>query len=227
MSARPPAALARAVAPFAAAAALLAAAGALQAVAWDRLGRAPGEELLYFPSGLFVRQASLGYETAAADVLWLRGIQYYGEHRLTDQKYLRIGHVMSVVTDLDPRFEAPYVFGAFVLAQELRRPDEGLALLEKGRRANPRSWNLTFETGFLHYVCRHDYAAAALEFARASRLPGHPEYVDRFAAFASQRAGNRGMAVLLWKRVLATGNRYMQEVARRELARLETGGRIE
>jgi hypothetical protein len=35
------------------------------------------------------------------------------------------------------------------------------------------------------------------------------------------------MAVLLWKRVLATGNRYMQEVARRELARLEPGGRIE
>ncbi len=217
----------RPVWPFAAAALLLASSGALQGALWGRIGRAPGDELLYFPSGLFVRQASLGYETAAADALWLRGIQYYGEHRLTDQKYLRIGHVMSVVTDLDPRFEAPYVFGAFVLAQELRRTDEGLALLEKGLRANPESWNLAFETGFLHYVCRHDYAAAARAFIHASHLPGHPDYVERFAAFASQRAGERDMAVLLWKRVLATGNRYMQEVARRELARLEPGGRIE
>lgn len=210
----------RAALPFAAAGALLASACWLQAAVWSRIGPARGEELLYFPSGVFVKQASLGYETAAADGAWLRAIQYYGEHRLTDQRYLRIGHVMSVVTDLDPAFESAYVFGAFVLAQELRRPDDGLALLMKGRRANPESWRLAFETGFLHYVCRHDYAAAASYFVQASRLPGHPDYVERFAAFASQRSGNRDLAILLWRRVLATGNEYMQEVARRELTHL-------
>ena len=55
----------------------------------------------------------------------------------------------------------------------------------------------------------------------ASRMPGHDEYVERFAAFANQRAGNTGMAILLWKHVLATGNKYMREVAGRELRRLE------
>lgn len=210
----------RAVLPFAAAVALLASAGLLQASVWSRIGPARGEELLYFPSGVFVKQASLGFETAAADAAWLRGIQYYGEHRLNDQKYERIGHVVSVVTDLDPRFESAYVFGAFVLAQELHRPDEGTELLQKGRRANPESWRLAFEAGFLHYVCRHDYAAATACFVQAARLPGHPDYVERFAAFSSQRAGNRDLAVLLWRRVLATGNPYMQEVARRELNRL-------
>jgi hypothetical protein len=203
--------------PLAASAALLTGAGLLHVGMKERLPRTPVDELLYYPSGLMVRQASLGYETAAADVAWLRGIQYYGEHRLTDQKYEMIGHIMSIVTDLDPRFLQPYVFGALVLAQELKRPDEGLALLEKGMRANPRNWLLAFETGFIQYVCRRDYATAARYFVRASRMPEHPDYVDRFAAFASQRAGNRGMAVLLWKRVLVTGNRYMQEVARREL----------
>lgn len=199
---------------------LLLGAGALQGVMKERLARPPVDELLYYPSGLLVRQASLGYETAAADVAWLRGIQYYGEHRLTDQKYELIGHVMSIVTDLDPRFLQPYIFGGLVLAQELKRTDEGLALLEKGMRANPDSWLLAFEAGFIHYVCRHDYEAAARYFVRASRLPGHPEYVDRFAAFASQRSGNAGMAILLWKRVLATGNKFMQEVALRELHQL-------
>jgi hypothetical protein len=134
-----------------------------------------------------------------------------------------IGHVMSVVTDLDPRFEQPYVFGAFVLAQERHDVASGLGLLAKGRRANPLSWRLAFETGFLYYVCAHDYAAAAECFAEASRLPGHPDYAERFAAFASQRAGDRRMAILLWKRVLVTGNEYMQDVARRELARLGAG----
>jgi len=210
----------RPVLPFALAAALFAGAGWLQAATWSRIQPARGEELLYFPSGVFVKPAALGFETAAADVAWLRAIQYYGEHRLTDQKFEAIGHVMSIVTDLDPRFESAYVFGAFALAQEMRRPDDGLALLHKGRRANPDSWRLAFETGFLHYVCRHDFAAAASCFVQAARLPGHPDYVERFAAFASQRAGNQELAVLLWKRVLATGNRYMQEVARRELRRL-------
>ncbi len=199
----------------------LAGAGMLQRSYRTQQGGRPADELLYYPSGIWVRQAALGYETVAADIAWLRAIQYYGEHRLNDQRYDMIGHVMGIVTELDPRFTEAYVFGAFVLAQELRQPQRGLELLERGMRANPESWRLAFETGFLHYVGTKNYQAAARYFTRASRLPGHPEYVERFAAFTNQRAGNRGMAILLWKRIEASGNKYMQDVARRELKRLE------
>ncbi|MBI4364087.1 MAG: hypothetical protein HY568_01530 [Candidatus Latescibacteria bacterium] len=209
------------VAGVACAGLLVALAGLIERAAGSRFERAREEELLYYPSGFMVRQAALGYETAAADIAWLRGVQYYGEHRLTDQKFDMIGHVMRIVADLDPQFVEPYVFGAFVLAQELKQPERGLELLERGMRANPANWRLAFETGFLHYVCRHDFAAAGRYFTWASRMPGHPDYAERFAAFANERAGNTGMAVLLWKQVLATGNRYMQDVARRELERLE------
>jgi hypothetical protein len=202
------------------AALLVASAAILEQSQRSRLDRIREEELLYYPSGVAVRQAALGYETAAADLAWLRGIQYYGEHRLTDQKYHLIGHVMDIVTTLDPAFTQPYVFGAFVMAQELHEPERGLELLTRGLRANPTDWRLCFEVGFLHYVCRHDYASAARYFTWASRMPGREDYVPRFAAFASQRAGNTGMAILLWKEVLATGNEYMQDVARRELARM-------
>ena len=219
------AALVRGLAPFLVVAFLVGGAGLLHAQFRSRLQSAGTDELLYYPSGVWVRQASLGYETLAADLAWLRGIQYYGEHRLTDQKFEMIGHVMGVVADLDPRFLQPYVFGAFVLAQEMKRPERGLALLERGMEENPDRWELAFEAGFLHYVARHDYTEAGRYFARAARLPGHPEYVERFAAFAQQRAGNDAVAILLWKRVLVTGNKYMQEVAKREIARIETGGR--
>jgi tetratricopeptide (TPR) repeat protein len=212
------------LAALAVAGALLACAGTLHATyRADRRGPSV-DELLYYPSGIWVRQAAVGYETASADVAWLRALQYYGEHRLTDQRYDMIGHVMGIVTDLDPRFTEAYVFGAFVLAQELRQPQRGLELLERGMRANPDDWRLAFETGFLHYVSTKNYEAAARYFTRASRLPGHPDYVERFAAFTNQRAGNAGMAILLWRRIEATGNKYMQEVARRELRRLEGNG---
>ncbi len=202
------------------AALLVAGAAWVDVASRPRLGAIREEELLYYPSGFMVRQAALGYETAAADIAWLRGIQYYGEHRLTDQKYGLIGHVMDIVTELDPAFIEPYVFGAFVMAQEMKQPERGLALLERGMRANPTNWRLAFEAGFLHYVCRHDYATAARYFTWASRMPGHEPYAERFAAFASERSGNAGMAILLWKEVFASGNQYMQDVARRELERL-------
>ena len=209
----------RQLTPFAVAAALWCAASAVDAARPERrMGRS--EELLYYPSGLWVRQASLGYETAAADLGWLRCIQYYGEHRMTDNRFDRIGHVTEIVQELDPRFEQPTIFGAFVLGQEMGRPEAGLELLRRGLERNPQSWQLAFETGFLYYVCFDDHASAARYFALASRLPDCPDYVGRFAAFAFQRAGEREMAVLLWKRVLATGNKYMQEVARREIERL-------
>jgi hypothetical protein len=202
------------------AALFVAASGGVHYLANPRLGPSRDEELLYYPSGFMVRRASLGYETAAADVAWLRGVQYYGEHRLTDMKFGMIDHVMRIVAELDPRFLEAYVFGGFVLAQEMRQPERGLALLEEGMRQNPTSWRLAFEAGFLHYVCRHDYASAGRYFTWASRMPDHAEYVERFAAFANQKAGNTGMAILLWKHTLLTGNAYMQEVARKELLRL-------
>lgn len=202
------------------AAAFLVAAGFTQAVAGGRLRRGVTDELLYYPSGYAVRQAALGYETAVADLAWLRAIQYYGEHRLTDQKYDRIGHLMAVVTDLDPRFKQPYVFGAFVMAQEQHQPARGLDLLTRGLRANPDDWELAFQIGFLHYVCTHDYAAASRYFTMAARMPGHADYAERFAAWSNERAGNTELAILLWRSVLANGNVYMQDVARRELRRL-------
>lgn len=200
---------------------LVASAGLLNRSYRASRGTRSVDELLYYPSGVWVRQAALGYETAAADLAWLRGIQYYGEHRLSDQRYDMIGHVMEIVSELDPRFIQPYVFGGFTLAQELKQPERGLALLERGMRENPDNWRLAFEVGFLHYVCRHDYPSAARFFTLASRMKDAPDYVARFAAWSNQRAGNTATAILLWKRVEATGNKYMQEVARRELARLQ------
>lgn len=209
---------------LAVAVALLAGAGALQGSYRARATGPSVDELLYYPSGVWVRQAAVGYETLAADIAWLRAIQYYGEHRMSDQRYDMIGHVMGIVADLDPRFTEAYVFGAFVMAQELHQPARGLELMERGMRANPDNWRLAFETGFLHYVGTKNYDAASIYFNRASRLPGHPDYVERFAAFTNQKAGNSGMAILLWKRIESTGNKYMQEVARRELKRLEDQG---
>jgi hypothetical protein len=77
----------------------------------------PLEELSYYPSGRSLEPATLGHAATAADLAWLRAVQYYGQHRTSDNQFARMGHVFDILTTLDPSFLPAYVFGAFALAQ--------------------------------------------------------------------------------------------------------------
>jgi hypothetical protein len=161
-----------------------------------------GQELMYFPSGLGLRPLGLGHPLTLADLLWLRGIQYYGEHRLSDNRFLLAGHVFETITELDPHFVDAYVFGGIVLAGEGEDLKRGLRLLRRGMAWNPESWELAFETGFIYYVAAHDDIQAAHFFERARRLPGAPPLVTRFAAHLRARTGDDLAALVLWEEFL-------------------------
>ena len=160
---------------------------------------AADRDLLYYPSGRFLKEAALGYDQAMASILWLRVVQYYGEHARGDRIFDQLYHMCDVTTDLDPHFEEPYTFGAFVLVSEGRQPQSGMDLLAKGRRHNPESWKVYFESGFIEYIAWQNIPKAAHYFTRASRMPGAPEYADRFAAWVAYRAGDLRTSILLWK----------------------------
>jgi hypothetical protein len=186
--------------------------------------RAPFAELAYYPSGQALRPASLGHAETAADLAWLRAVQYYGEHRRTDVRFVQLEHVFNVLTSLAPGFEGPYVFGAFALAQEGHDFPAAQRLMLKGLAANPRSGRLAFEFGFLNFVRPggRDLEQAAEWFERASRLPDAPPTAGRFAAFARQHAGDLAVALLLWDDVRRTStNPLMREMAEREIAGLQ------
>ena len=186
--------------------------------------RAPLAELAYYPSGRALKPISLGHAETAADLAWLRAVQYYGEHRSTDMRFRQMEHVFDVLTSLSPGFEGPYVFGAFALAQEGRDFPAAERLMLKGIAANPRSGRLAFELGFLHFVRPggRDLDLAAEWFERAARLPGGPPQALRFAAYSRQHAGNLAVALLLWDDVRRTSpNRLLREMAEREVARLQ------
>lgn len=184
-------------------------------------GAVAGEELMYYPSGKLVREASLGYSQAAASLTWLRTVQYYGEHVRGDRQFDMMYHLCDVVTDLDPQFVAPYTFGSYVMFTESGRPDRSIALLEKGREKNPESWELCFETGFIHYLAWRDVSVASRYFNRAAILPGAPEYTSRFAAFVSAKAGEIETSILMWQEVVErTKNPEVRRKAQEEIDEL-------
>jgi tetratricopeptide (TPR) repeat protein len=180
-----------------------------------------GEELMYFPSGLFMREFSLGHAPLLADLIWLRGIQYYGEHKRTDRNFQYLSHIFNTLTTLDPQFSAGYIFGSLVISQEAGDVASAIRLLETGVRRNPDSWELLFETGFTYYVFLADYRKSAEYFRLAAKIPNCPEYVTRFAAYSSSKSGDVGFAVKLWAELMRnTKNQQMREIAERNIRRL-------
>jgi TPR repeat protein len=182
------------------------------------------EELSYYPSGRFVRPATLGHAETAADLAWLRAVQYYGEHRHTDNQFTRMSHVFDILTTLAPGFVPSYVFGAFALAQEGGQFEAAEALMRKGLEANPTSAELAFKMGFLYYVRPggRDLPKAAEYFELAARLPGAPSQARRFAAFARQHSGDLAVAYTLWEGVFnETDNKYLKAMAEKEMRLIE------
>ncbi len=183
-------------------------------------GRAGGE-LMYFPSGHLLHPMALGHPLTLADCLWLRAIQYYGEHRLSDNRFPMAGHIFETVTALDPHFTAAYIFGGLVLAAEGGDLERGLALLKRGIAWNPRSWELPFETGFVYYVTSKDDLLASHYFGRASRLPEAPSYVKRFAAHTKAKSGDLQAALALWEELLdSTDHPAVQALAAERVAEI-------
>jgi hypothetical protein len=183
----------------------------------------PLEELAYYPSGQHVLPATLGHAESAADLAWLRAIQYYGEHRHSDNRFDHLYHVFDILTTLAPRFESAYIFGAFALAQEGRDFPQAEALLRKGLENNPHSGRLAFETGFLYYVKPNgrDLNRAAEYFELAGNMPGQPDVARRFAAFCRQNSGSLAVAYALWSQVRETSaNAYLREIAEKEMTRI-------
>jgi hypothetical protein len=183
----------------------------------------PLEELSYYPSGRFLEPATLGHAATAADLAWLRAVQYYGQHRTTDNQFLRMGHVFDILTTLDPSFLPAYSFGAFALAQEGMDFPAAERLMLKGLAANPTSGELAFQLGFLYYVRPggRDLEHAADYFEQASRQPDGPPQSARFAAFARQNSGDLLAAYELWANVERDSqNRYLREIAQREMTRI-------
>jgi hypothetical protein len=178
------------------------------------------DQSLYLTSGTAARRLALAYPTLAADMYWIRTIQYYGTIKLRLEgeaplpvpppmlaadaaaSYPLLFPLLDLTTTLDPWFNVAYRFGAVFLAEPYPkgagRPDLAVALLEKGLRDRPDKWEYMQDIGFVHYWYAHDYRAAASWFDRASRVPGAPWWLQSLAATTIAQGGDRGSSRQMW-----------------------------
>jgi len=196
------------------------------------------EESLYVTSGPVVRRLSAGYDTLAADLYWIRAIQYYGKTKLRltggdasvvpggdESDYSLLYPMLDLTTTLDPRFNIAYRFGAIFLAEPrpggAGRPDLALALLEKGLRERADKWEYMQDAGFVHYWWRQDFKAAAEWFDRASKVPGAPWWLQSLSANTLAEGGDRRSSRLMWEAILQSAEiDWLRNDAKRRLVQL-------
>jgi tetratricopeptide (TPR) repeat protein len=152
-------------------------------------------ELSYLPKGKYLKVAVLGYRHIAADLIWLKAVQYFGDMKQTAGGFRWAYHATDVVTDLDPEFVIAYQAGGTILGVWSGLMDESIALLKKGMRHNPNDWRFPFLIGYDYFYELCDPANGAKYFQLASTLPDAPAYLARLAARLSVEAGDPDAAI--------------------------------
>lgn len=207
----------------------------------------PTKESLYLTSGTTARRLSVGFSALAADLYWIRAIQYYGgtkrhlngEASTSSQQngkaqpdYELLYPLLDLTTTLDPRFNIAYRFGAIFLAEPspggAGRPDLAIALLEKGLRERPDKWEYMQDIGFVHYWWRKDYETAAAWFDKAGKVPGAPWFLKSLAAVTLAEGGDRGRSREMWMRIRESAeNDWLKNDAERRLQQLDVADLID
>jgi len=205
------------------------------------------EDALYLTSGKTVQRLSAGYSAIAADLYWIRAIQYYGGVKLRLQRtpgvsqaateappsdYELLYPLLDLTTTLDPRFNIAYRFGAIFLAEPYPagagRPDLAIRLLEKGLAARPDKWEYMQDIGFVHYWWRHDYPAAAGWFDKASQVDGAPWFLRSLAATTLAEGGDRRSSRTMWQSIRESAEiDWLRNEADRRLMQLDAADFID
>ncbi len=139
------------------------------------------EELLYLPSGNMLSIVSLGFDQLAADILYIKMIDYFSTHLMTDHSYIWLYHIADLVTTLDPHFRFPYIFAGLMLNLEGGQFDNARKILTKGSLVFTDDWYFPFALGLNYFFGSADFETAARYFENSHQLGG-PEYLSNFAA---------------------------------------------
>jgi hypothetical protein len=180
------------------------------------------QERLYFPSGKFLVESSMGFREATADYLWFRFIQYYGAFRKGENDLRYMGLLIDGITRLDPKFLEAYYLPSLILWSDFGEPERSIDLLKKGILHNPDSAKLNFQVGFIYYVFMKEYPRSSYWFETAAACSDATDKEQRFAAFSRYRAGDDRVSLELWYALLeSTDSPQMQELAETMIAKLE------
>lgn len=166
----------------------------------------PEEEAMYLPNAKAVQALSFGYKNILADILWFKTISYFGLHFKTDKNYTWLYHMCDLVTELDPKAEHVYRFGATMLAWEAGGIRESNLLLSKAVSTFPTNWFFPYLRGFNHLYFLKEPEAAKIDFIEAAKRPGVHPIIASLAAKKTAELDDPKIAIMTIKALLQSSS---------------------
>ena len=181
------------------------------------------ERETFVPRPEVARLASFGFEALFADLYWMRAVQVLGGAVDPYAHTSVLGHLVDVVTTLDPYVLHPYHFAAIWLTDTLENIDLANRLLERGIGIHPDDWRMRFYLAFNHYYYLGEQERGAEILSTAIGLEGAPLYLGRLVA--RLRSGGRDLEVaagFLETLIESTDDPYARAEYEKALDEIET-----
>lgn len=198
------------------------------------------EEALYFSSGKSIKKMSLGLEALAADIYWIRTVQYFGRKLVDNGKPLSsaatadlrmnlLAPLLSIVVTLDPQHVPAYRFGAMFLPE--RDLPAAIELAERGIRENPNEWRLYQDLAYIYWQAGNASAAAAQAdnyeksaywFEKGADVPGAPWWMHDLAGLMKIKGGSRDAARAVYSAYLSSDDQNVRSQAIDRLKQLRS-----
>jgi hypothetical protein len=180
------------------------------------------DQLTYLPSGKLLKPMTLGFEEASASLLWVKGVLYFGEAFLSGGGYQWMGHMLDIVTTLNPRFKEAYNFGSALLTKDKKEIPATLKLIERGLVEYPAEWRWRVSAALAKRKFDSDYVAAAEYLKPVAGDTSVPKHVRLLVATFAEKGGNERMAVAyLVERYLQSTTAIEKEMFSERLAKID------
>jgi tetratricopeptide (TPR) repeat protein len=183
---------------------------------------------------------SLGHEALAADIYWIRAVQYFGRKLIDSDKPLSSGAskelrmdllapLLNIVVTLDPQHIPAYRFGAIFLPE--RDMAAATTLLERGVRENPNEWRLYQDLGYIYWQAGkastgeqeiENYTKAAEWYEKGSNVAGAMWWMRDLAGLMKIKGGSREAARAVYSTYLTSDDQNIHGQAIGRLKQLRS-----
>lgn len=152
----------------------------------------------YLPPPAVIKNMTMGLNVQLSDSFWLRAIQDFDfcDQKLNEKECRGkswLFQVIDLVTDLDPKFQEAFFFGALSLTVLISDYEGATKIFDKGVALFPEKWELNYAAGYHSMIEEKDYKKAAVRYLAAANH-GAPTWVRILAGSLAAKGGNTEFA---------------------------------
>jgi hypothetical protein len=181
------------------------------------------DRLTYLPSGKFLKPLVMDLDEAVGDLLWIKAMIYFADAYMEGTGYGWLGHMLDIVTTLNPHMHQAYEFGGVVLTKEKAQLPKTMILLERGIGEYPKDWRLRLYAAMAQLALDSNFTRAA-EFLEPVTLDKDvPNHIRTMCATLLSKGGGRRVALaFLVNRYVRSDNAINREIFLDKILKLYT-----